>query len=100
MKLEPPTPPSSAGSKESFYDVKTAMGALNVSPRKGTSVRKHPTDGGVKFVPGHTKSRSLGTKYGQFKLHFDCVYSAGFKKHYLCTCELTKNGWNIVQKKG
>ena len=73
LKLEPSTPATSSsaaaasGSKESFYDVKTAMGQLNVSPRKTALMRKgggNNSDGPtVKFVPGHTKSRSLGTKY-------------------------------------
>ena len=84
LKLEPPTPPSSsASSKESFYDAATAVGQLGVgaSPHKASSSLASSTGGGgdvasggggvpsasapapvSKFVPGHHKSRSLGTK--------------------------------------
>ncbi|KAL0280537.1 UNVERIFIED_CONTAM: hypothetical protein PYX00_001799 [Menopon gallinae] len=67
LKLEPPSPaPSSSSSKESVSEVMMTVASLNLSPAKGGlssgSLRLQAAlNGGSKFVPGHRKSRSLGS---------------------------------------
>ncbi|XP_075230121.1 ral GEF with PH domain and SH3 binding motif isoform X2 [Lycorma delicatula] len=60
LKLEPPSPaPSSSSSKESVSDTMFAVASLNLSPAK-VPLRLQPV---TKFVPGHRKCHSLGTKF-------------------------------------
>ncbi|XP_034232230.1 ras-specific guanine nucleotide-releasing factor RalGPS1 isoform X3 [Thrips palmi] len=69
LKLEPPSPaPSSSSSKESVTDAAATVASLNLSPAKGPgcagSLRLHAAVNATgKFVPGHRKCRSLGTKF-------------------------------------
>ncbi|EDW48193.1 GM21723 [Drosophila sechellia] len=67
LNLEPASPSgpssSSCSSKESFnVEVVTpALGCLNLSPAKTIGSMRMAS--GTKFVPGHRKCRSLGTKF-------------------------------------
>lgn len=69
LRLEPISPlapsSSSCSSKESFnVDVVTpALACLNLSPAKTVGSVRLPSSSAAKFIPGHRKCRSLGTKY-------------------------------------
>lgn len=76
LRLEPISPlapsSSSCSSKESFnVDVVTpALACLNLSPAKTVGSVRLPSSSAAKFIPGHRKCRSLGTKYDYVFLLF------------------------------
>ncbi|KAF5290626.1 hypothetical protein FQR65_LT01916 [Abscondita terminalis] len=63
LKLEPPVVPSN--SKEAIGVDAATIASLNLSPAKasGGSLRLHAITSGSKYIPGHRKCNSLGTKF-------------------------------------
>jgi hypothetical protein len=74
LRLEPPSPApssSSCSSKESVIADAAAIASLNLSPAKASSgsLRLHAVTSANKFIPGHRKCRSLGTKLADDSLN-------------------------------
>ncbi|KAK5640397.1 hypothetical protein RI129_011208 [Pyrocoelia pectoralis] len=66
LKLEPPPSIQSSNSKEAISSMDVAtIASLNLSPAKasGGSLRLHAITSSSKYIPGHRKCNSLGTKF-------------------------------------
>ncbi|KAF4522868.1 hypothetical protein B566_EDAN012803 [Ephemera danica] len=101
LKLEPPSPaPSSSSSKESVSEPVPAgpgrgsVVSLNLSPARCSGSLRLPTAPG-KFVPGHRKSRSLGTKFRSTSLPRNFHKQAGGHHLHCYPCATTSNGVSL-----
>ncbi|KAB0792015.1 hypothetical protein PPYR_13976 [Photinus pyralis] len=66
LKLEPPPSIQASNSKEAISNMDVAtIASLNLSPAKasGGSLRLHAITSSGKYIPGHRKCNSLGTKF-------------------------------------